>query len=199
MTQQQEHLSAIIDGEHQDDALIASIASDSQLAERWHRYHVVRAALRKEMPLNGHFDISASVADALEQEPVVLAPKRRWYSVPGAAQIAPLLKQGGQFAIAASVAVAVVFGVQTYNQPESQEPFITAPPVPGVGIQGGLAPVSLQQTRAVPQTDAVEQRQRINAFLTDHQQQLRLKHAGQQETPPQDTRDTDDTSEQPKK
>jgi sigma-E factor negative regulatory protein RseA len=76
-------------------------------------------------------------------------------------------------AIAASVAVAMIIGVQQVNQSEVNQPFNAAPPIPG--IQGGLSPVSFDQTRSIPNSDAVQQKRRINAYLTDHNQQLRLK------------------------
>ena len=76
-------------------------------------------------------------------------------------------------AIAASVAVAMIIGVQQFNHSDSEQPFSAAPPI--LGVQGGLSPVSLDQTRAVPNVDALEQRRRINAFMTDHKQQLRFK------------------------
>jgi sigma-E factor negative regulatory protein RseA len=76
-------------------------------------------------------------------------------------------------AIAASVAVAMIIGVQQVNQADVNQPFNAAPPIPG--IQGGLSPVSFEQTRSIPNSDAVEQKRRINAYLTDHKQQLRFK------------------------
>jgi sigma-E factor negative regulatory protein RseA len=76
-------------------------------------------------------------------------------------------------AIAASVAVAMIIGVQQVNQPDVNQPFNAAPPIPG--IQGGLSPVSFDQTPAIPNSDWLEQRRRINAYMTDHNQQLRFK------------------------
>ena len=35
--------------------------------------------------------------------------------------------------------------------------------------------MSFDQTRDIPNSSAVEQRRRINAYMTDHQQQLRFK------------------------
>ena len=40
---------------------------------------------------------------------------------------------------------------------------------------GGLSPVSFDQTRSIPNSDVVQQKRRINAYLTDHKQQLRFK------------------------
>src|SRR5690606_41030015 len=79
-------------------------------------------------------------------------------------------------AIAASVAAAVIFGVQSYNQPvEVEQNFSASPSYLGLGVQGGLSPVSLEQSRAVPRQDVQDQRRQVIAFLTDHQQQMRRK------------------------
>lgn len=174
MTQKHENLSAIVDGELQDDNTLNAINSDAELSAKWQRYHLIRQGLRKELPLQADFDISAQVAEAIEQEPAILAPKRNWQDLPLVASVIPMVRHGGQLAIAASVAVAMVLGVQQFNQPEALEDFSTAPAsIPG--IQGGLSPVSSQQSRPVRGADVLEQQRRIQAYLTDHKQQLRFK------------------------
>ena len=175
MTQQHESLSAIVDGEVRDDKILSALKDDAELAAKWQRYHLIRQGLRKEMPEMATFDISQQVAQALEQEPVILAPKRKWQDLPLVSNVVPLVRQGGQFAIAATVAVAMVLGVQQLNQPESEQPFNGGSPTTLSGIQGGLSPVSLEQTRTVPRSDVMEQRRQINAYLNDHRHQLRIK------------------------
>lgn len=189
MSQKYENLSALMDGEHQHEDGLDAVINDADAMEAWQRYHLIRDGLRKELPEQLNFDISASVAKALEDEPAILAPKpRKLQDLPVIGNVIPLARQAGQFAIAASVAAVMIFGVQQMNQPDPEQPFSVAPT--GV-IQGGLAPVSLEQTRALPRNDMAEQRRRINAYLTDHQQQMRLKADAektdkkQEETPEQ--------------
>jgi sigma-E factor negative regulatory protein RseA len=67
----------------------------------------------------------------------------------------------------------MIIGVQQVNQADVNQPFNAAPPIPG--IQGGLSPVSFDQTRTITNSNEVEQRRRINSFMTDHKQQLRFK------------------------
>jgi len=181
MTQKHENLSALVDGELHDDEMVKAIANDQDLSDKWQRYHLIRHGLRKELPAQADFDISAAVTEALADEPAILAPKRSWKDLPLVASVVPFAKQGGQLAIAASVAVAMVIGVQQYNQPELEQPFNNAPAVLP-GIQGGLSPVSLEQTRPVQRADVLEQRRKVNAFLTDHKQQLRLKTSEKETT-----------------
>ena len=173
MTQQNEKLSAVVDGELLDETLLKALKNDGELSAKWQSYHLIRDTLRKELPPQVNFDISANVMAALADEPAILAPQKTWRDLPLIGNVIPLLRQGGQFAIAASVAVAMILGVQQFNQAPIEQPF--NPALPLSGIQGGLSPVSLEQTRVLPRTNVVDQRQLINAYLTDHQQQLRLK------------------------
>lgn len=191
MTQQQENLSALVDGETIDSHLLDRLVKDTNLAQTWQRYHLYRHAMRKEMPEQADFDISSRIADALKDEPAIVAPKRRWRDLPVVAGVIPLARQGGQLAIAASVAVAMVLGVQQFNQTNNVEPFNSAPTVLPTDPLGGLSPVSLEQSRPVARTDVLEQRRRINAYLADHRQQLRLKHVAHQEAQNTDKADND--------
>lgn len=183
MTQQHENLSAFMDGESTDDTLIDAIKSDSDLQAKWRSYHVIRSGLRKEATVLPQIDITASVAAAIADEPTVMAPKSRLSSIPVLGNIVPLLKQSGQFALAASFAAAMILGVQQLNAPDEAEPFVTAPALGGA--PGGMAPVSLQQTQTSTQRDdmavMLEKRRQINALIADHEQQLRLKQAEQME------------------
>ncbi|MDN4500867.1 RseA family anti-sigma factor [Alteromonadaceae bacterium BrNp21-10] len=178
MTQQKnESLSAFVDGELLDNTMISGVMQDSELSQKWQRYHLVRDVMRKELPAEMDFDIAANVAKALELEPTILAPKNSWRDLPVVAQVIPLVRNAGQFAVAASVAAAVIFGVQQFNQPlEVDTPNSSVLPLSNFGVQGGLSPVSLQQSRALPAENAIDQRRRVVSFLTDHQQQMRLKH-----------------------
>ncbi|GFD70204.1 anti-sigma-E factor RseA [Alteromonas sp. KUL156] len=182
MTQQQEKLSAFMDGEIEGNDIIDAIKNDEALQAKWKRYHVYRGAMRKEVSVAPQLDITASVAAALESEPAIVAPKRsRWSSIPLIGNVVPFAKQSGQFAVAASVAVAVIFGVQYTNQDSPAEPFMTAPTI---APQGGLAPVSLEQTRMLPRNDmneVLEKKRKINALIADHEQQIKLKQAQEEE------------------
>lgn len=180
MTQQHEQISALVDGEIKDQSVISNLLEEPPLAAKWQRYHVIRGALRNELPPQIDLDLTDKIIAAIEKEPTVLAPKRSWQQFPLLAQVVPLLKQGGQFAVAASVAAVMIIGVQQYSKPEAEEPFAVAPPFAEIGIQGGLAPVSLQQTLPVNDADIAQQRKKINALLADHRQQVRLKYAQQQ-------------------
>ncbi|MEG3768469.1 sigma-E factor negative regulatory protein [Alteromonas sp. 14N.309.X.WAT.G.H12] len=181
MTQQQEKMSAFMDGETESSEIMDAILQDEALQVKWKRYHVIRSGLRKEATVAPQIDITAAVAAALEDEPVVVAPKTsRWRKLPVVGNVVPFAKQGGQFAVAASVAVAVILGVQQMNKPEPAEPFSTFETRTQLG---GLAPVSLEQTRTLPRNDMnimLEKKRKINAIIADHEQQVQLKQAEEQ-------------------
>ncbi|MCF2946546.1 transcriptional regulator [Paraglaciecola aquimarina] len=174
MSQKFENLSALIDGEQlSSDDVIEAVKGDADLMQKWKSYHLIRDGLRKELPTELNFDIAANVAQALENEPAILAPKKTWRELPLVSSVIPFAKQGGQMAVAASVAVAMILGVQQMNQTDVEQPFNAAPPI--LGIKGGLSPVSFEQTRTAPKTDAIEQKRRIQAYLIDHKEQMRFK------------------------
>lgn len=174
MTQKHENLSAFVDGEKQDDKFVGKLLSDTELCATWHRYHIIRQSLRKEMPERADFDISESVMAALQDEPAILAPKRTWRDLPLISNVVPLVRSSGQLAIAASVAVAVIFGFQQVNnKPEAQ--IFNPAPASFTGIQGGLSPVSLEQTRIMPNVSVQEQQRRFNMLMNDHMNQVMLK------------------------
>lgn len=70
-------LSGLMDGELEarDAAAVLEAAKrDAELRERWRQYQLIGDALKGGGAL--HRDITARVMDALEDEPVVLAPRR---------------------------------------------------------------------------------------------------------------------------
>lgn len=171
MSNKQEQLSVLVDGQMQatDTLAINDVYSDDTMLEKWQRYHVIGDVLRGESVSVADTSLLERIADVLEDEPMVLAPrsKRKYFKD----NVVTLFKQSSQFAVAAGVAAVMILGVQNYNQTDVQ-PFMTAPTS---GPQGALAPVSLSQTRNITNPDrqvVVEQRKRINALLVDHKQQL---------------------------
>jgi sigma-E factor negative regulatory protein RseA len=172
MSDRQENLSAFVDGESQQFD-IDLLQNDKELQAKWQNYHLLGDTLRGDAINVTNTSILDAIADALDDEPTILAPRRSkrktvWDNV------VSLSKQSSQFAVAAGVAAVMILGVQSYNTEQTQ-PFMTAPTS---GPQGGLSPVSLSQSRTVenPNRQAVtEQRKRINALLADHKQQVRLQ------------------------
>ncbi|SLM62073.1 MULTISPECIES: anti-sigma-E factor RseA [Dickeya] len=206
---QKEKLSAFMDGEAVDQGVLGSLLKDEKLQQEWQRYHLVRDVLRGDVnePLM-QVDIAARVAAALEQEPVHFNPQavtesqphpRSWQALPFWSAIRPLAGQLAQIGIAACVSLAVIVGVQHYQQNNAvsdsgvaeNAPVLSTLPVMGMG--GSASPVSL----SVPAENSVAhagqrqmqaQHERINALLQDyelqrrvHSDQLQLQQQGSQQ------------------
>lgn len=200
MTQEYENVSAMLDGEPVGQGFTKALIDDPALREKWRSYHLTRDLMRNDMSVDVSFDISSQVAQALQDELSIVAPKPTWRELPVVSAIIPIVQQSGQLAMVACVTALVIFGFQTYNQPEDTVPFTTAPSF--IGPQGGLAPVSLQSSNVSKQlrmSQLIEQRRQITALIQDHQRQQKLKNVAVQEQSTDATDDTPDNSENPNK
>ncbi|MFQ6371332.1 sigma-E factor negative regulatory protein [Shewanella sp. YIC-542] len=175
----QEWVSAVVDGEADPQAL-ADLASDKSSHDKWRNYHLIGDAMRGELPQTLQLDLSDRIAAALEQEPAILAPAAITppvTTVPKTSRVIPLFKQFGQYAIAASVALVAVVGVQNYNATGTDDE--VSPVLMTRPLVGGASPVSLQtgtvqQPQGYTNEQLSEQRRRINSYLQDHMLQQRL-------------------------
>lgn len=112
-----ESLSALMDGEASDLEIRRVLKSeDAELDQRWQRYHLASAAMRKDRDLGfGSIDVSASVSAAIAEEPFLLSDVEVGSEAKTTTtkdKVVGLWSNLGRFAVAASVAGAVVIGVQ---------------------------------------------------------------------------------------
>ncbi len=189
---EKEWVSSAVDGAL-DEQAIKQLASDEQSQKLWQRYHMIGDALRDDLPEIIPMDLTANIAAALEEEPEITVPVTPSVSETGAgnnvvsisSKISATFKQFGQYAIAASVALFAVFGVQNYqNQSEIKDNPL--PVVSTMPLIGSASPVSFQ---AEPVSSILsqqeyndkinEQRRRINAYIQDHLLQQRLNNGAQ--------------------
>ncbi|MGL6571195.1 sigma-E factor negative regulatory protein [Aeromonas caviae] len=183
-----EQLSALMDGDLSEIEVLNELGTDPALQDTWSRYHLIGDAMRGDLPVNLQLDFSDSIMLALEDEPAILAPKPAQPAAPQvqpAGKVIPFVRrfgqQVGQYAIAASVAAAVIFGVQQY---QGKDGVPTSPVLNTIPVGGSAAPVSVHypqdgsrtgvRQQGLSEQQMQEQRERINAFLRDHQLQQRL-------------------------
>lgn len=136
-----------------------------------------------------HFDIADRVAAALEKEPARLVPSavqesqpqpHTWQKMPFWDKVRPWASQITQIGMAACVSLAVIVGVQHYNQPAASSNASESPAFTTLPIMGQASPVSLGvpadsfSTGSGQQQQVQEQRKRINAMLQDYELQRRL-------------------------
>ncbi|MCX8958116.1 anti-sigma-E factor RseA [Erwinia psidii] len=185
---QKEQLSALMDGETLDNEVLSALSKDVGLQQHWESYHLIRDTLRGEIGQVIHFDISARVAAAIENEPLNktsrLIPEQqptpeRYTHMPFWHKVRPWAAQITQVGVAACVSLAVIVGVQHYNQPQSAQTQSDSPVFNTLPMMGQASPVSL----GVPSENVIssnapqqvqEQRRRINAMLQDYELQRRL-------------------------
>lgn len=190
---QKEKLSALMDGESIDNETIEQLSQDRTLQQRWHRYHLIRDTMRGDIGDVVHLDIADKVSAALELEPELAADVSQpeisqphpatWQKMPFWHKVRPWFSQMGQVAVAASVSLAVIVGVQQFNQ-HGEESAPDTPVFNTVPLSGQPSPVSFDVATEGAQNinqQALEQRKRINAILQDYELQRRL-HAEQLKT-----------------
>ncbi|WP_110456598.1 sigma-E factor negative regulatory protein [Shewanella algidipiscicola] len=180
----QEWVSAAVDGEVEEQVL-AELAADTDSHGQWRDYHMIGDAMRGELPKMVDLDLSANIAAAIEAEPTIIAPKRvepaQTAPARKSAGIIPMFKPFGQYAIAASVALVAVVGVQNYNQTSE----LDSSPLPVLNTRplvGSASPVSLQtgpvqKNQSFTNEQVMEQRHRINTYIQDHMLQQRLNNS----------------------
>ncbi|CAG9000484.1 MAG: Anti-sigma-E factor RseA [Candidatus Celerinatantimonas neptuna] len=175
-----EQISALMDSELQDEKVLESFIADDMTHNRWQRYHLIGDVMRGDAPQMLNLDLSAGIAQALENEPA--------HEMSGDNDISRMrkanrpvpqwLKPLGQYAIAASVAVIAILGVQHYQGVGSSGKDQPLPVFNTVPIGGTISPVSLQANFIHPKQQLteqqwLEQRREIAAYLQDHQLQQR--------------------------
>ena len=109
--QSDERISSLVDGEFdgQDPhAAVEVLLKEEKARGRWARYHLISDAMKQNLTNGINQQFSSRVMAALENEPTVLAPPKREFSDLG--------RRLSGLAVAASVAVVAVFGVQLMNQ-----------------------------------------------------------------------------------
>lgn len=184
---QREKLSSMMDGEALDLELVNAVTYDSTLKQRWESYHLIRDTLRNDTGDVIHFDIASKVAAALENEAVRINPQivvesqpepAVWSGFPFWGKIRPWASQITQIGVAACVSLAVIVGVQQYNQSNSVNATIDEPVFNTIPVGSG-APVSLnisdgQLFGNEQQIQQVEQQnQRINVMLQQYELERR--------------------------
>ncbi len=171
----QERLSALVDGELQAferRRMIGILVEDEASLERWRRDHLVRDALRGELPptlcrdflarVNAGIDAAAEAPEAGADASQKHAPLPFW------------LRAGAGFAVAASVAVVTILGLQSLVGggaiPAGMAVMAShQPPAPPSSRAGGFRLANATAPEAVqPGVSDAEVQRRINSYLINH-------------------------------
>ncbi|WP_455425432.1 anti-sigma-E factor RseA [Dryocola sp. LX212] len=184
---QKEQLSALMDGETLDSELLGTLSKDASLQQSWESYHLIRDTMRGDTSELLHFDISAKVMAAIENEPArqvtpIISEQQplpqQWQKMPFWQKVRPWASQLTQMGVAACVSLAVIVGVQHYNGQSDNAAQPETPVFNTLPMMGRASPVSLgvpsDSTASTGQQQVQEQRRRINAMLQDYELQRRL-------------------------
>lgn len=174
-----ESTSALFDEQIINADEIEALLKDEKAQQEWHRYSVIRAAIKGDLNSDISLDISERVRVSVNQESNVVKPgfgrsksqnkaASRWFQ--------PFAK----VAVAASVAVVAVMTVQTYQQPATPDGSSAEPTLLTSPIGGGREPVSLNRVEPMSQISDQQRRRQVQSYLIDHQQQLMLQQKAEQ-------------------
>ena len=179
MKSNDEQLSAFIDNETINNALLDDLIIDEQLQGQFSRYHLIGDVMRGEVndPI---FDISNSVMDKITAQSSSEASANVETLIPNnkaekKSNVVSFIRRFGQYAIAASVAGVVVVTslVTSQSGVENSEQGIEV--LNTVPFGGGAAPVSLQATPTLSKEAIKARNERLEALLKDHQLQLQTQ------------------------
>lgn len=188
-----QQLSALMDGEMVDKSLIQELVNDSESIETWKNYHLIGDVMRGDAPERPEWNIAESVALALENEPAhgsydtnvtsIDSVKVEEQPTPQKSrrQLPAWLSPLGQVAVAACVSLVAILGVQQYGGGDASAQSDEFPVLQTVPLSGSVEPVSLTREsveRPTVESNAHEQRRRVNALLQDYELQLRLNSEG---------------------
>ncbi|MEM6998847.1 MAG: RseA family anti-sigma factor [Pseudomonadota bacterium] len=157
-----EHLSAYIDGEHDDKHLVDELIRNEDMKKTWTRYHLIGDCLRDNLPdqiSNDH--ISNNVQNSLQNEPTVLAPKTKRFDI----------KPLAGLAIAASVAMIAILGIQSGNE---LNPATSGSPAIATSDGSGVESFNFSEAQVLPaavkQSDTPQHltNERLNEYLMNH-------------------------------
>ncbi|ODS23016.1 hypothetical protein AB835_11025 [Candidatus Endobugula sertula] len=137
-----ESLSALVDGEVTELELRRLLKTDDAeyevLRKYWAGYQAVSANLKQKTPRINYSDLSLNISAAIADEPVHSSSDEA-----GVSTIKRSLKQGlwvglGRFAIVASVATAVVVGVQFVAPDNPANQIVDSIPAPSHPVTGSF-------------------------------------------------------------
>ncbi|MAD74195.1 MAG: anti-anti-sigma factor [Rheinheimera sp.] len=198
----QDWLSAASDNRQLSNTELDLLLQQPELQQKLERYQLAAAVFRRENAAPLPTDFAADIAALLQDEPTYqLSHSRTLLQKVGAGLSAAAngswLKPAAQGAVAASVALFAVLGVQQYQQPAGQDLMLPSPVLQTNPIGGFATPVSLSSTTvdsrfAEQEQQAMqEQQRRLQALLQAHRQQVRVTEQQHAKTEQQNEQDNE--------
>ncbi|KOE68402.1 sigma-E factor negative regulatory protein [Aggregatibacter actinomycetemcomitans] len=180
---QKELLSAYIDGEQVSSELTEQLCQDAELQESWANFHTIRAVMRQETNVFLSADFTAKMESLIAEEEIVIAQPTVSQPLPQEVESSPFMQKLKswfapitQVAVAASVCLVAVLGVQSLNSKSAVQNTPDTPVLQTLPFNNGVQEVSYNApSKDVITTEQLEQKnKRIGAMLQSYEFKRRV-------------------------
>lgn len=180
---QKELLSAYMDGEQVNPTFTEQLCQDAELQESWEDFHTIRSIMRKESNVVLGADFTTKMESLIATEEIQVSNAITSQPLPQEVENAPFMQKLKawfmpitQVAVAASVCLVAVLGVQSFNAKSTVQSAVDAPVLQTLPFNNGVQEVSYNApSKDVMTAEQLEQKnKRIGAMLQSYELQRRV-------------------------
>lgn len=180
---QKELLSAYMDGEQVNPTFTEQLCQDAELQESWEDFHTIRSIMRQESNVVLGADFTAKMEGLIATEEIQVSNAMTSQPLPQEVENAPFMQKLKawfmpitQVAVAASVCLVAVLGVQSFNAKSTVQSAVDAPVLQTLPFNNGVQEVSYNApSKDVMTAEQLEQKnKRIGAMLQSYELQRRV-------------------------
>jgi mclA len=180
---QKELLSAYMDGEQVNPTFTEQLCQDAELQESWEDFHTIRSIMRKESNVVLGADFTTKMESLIATEEIQVSNTMTSQPLPQEVENAPFMQKLKawfmpitQVAVAASVCLVAVLGVQSFNAKSTVQSAVDAPVLQTLPFNNGVQEVSYNApSKDVMTAEQLEQKnKRIGAMLQSYELQRRV-------------------------
>lgn len=180
---QKELLSAYMDGEQVNPTFTEQLCQDAELQESWEDFHTIRSIMRKESSVVLGADFTAKMESLIATEEIQVSNAMTSQPLLQEVENAPFMQKLKawfmpitQVAVAASVCLVAVLGVQSFNAKSTVQSAVDAPVLQTLPFNNGVQEVSYNApSKDVMTAEQLEQKnKRIGAMLQSYELQRRV-------------------------
>lgn len=178
-----ELLSAYMDGEQVNPTFTEQLCQDAELQESWEDFHTIRSIMRKESNVVLGADFTTKMESLIATEEIQVSNAMTPQPLPQEVENAPFMQKLKawfmpitQVAVAASVCLVAVLGVQSFNAKSTVQSAVDAPVLQTLPFNNGVQEVSYNApSKDVMTAEQLEQKnKRIGAMLQSYELQRRV-------------------------
>ena len=180
---QKELLSAYMDGEQVNPTFTEQLCQDAELQESWEDFHTIRSIMRQESNVVLGADFTAKMESLIATEEIQVPNAMTSQPLPQEVENTPFMQKLKawfmpitQVAVAASVCLVAVLGVQSFNAKSTVQSAVDAPVLQTLPFNNGVQEVSYNApSKDVMTAEQLEQKnKRIGAMSHSYELQRRV-------------------------